>query len=70
MQKRFENLREGGLIELRASHPELRPDTTFVQEDIQVQTVEKGASPLIEVVSTGRQRFSVRGHDRRPEVGV
>src|SRR5260221_664306 len=29
--RRSFDLHEGGLIELRASHPELRPDTTFVR---------------------------------------
>src|SRR5262249_38437441 len=40
---------------------QLRPETAFVQADIQVRTAEKGTSPLIEVQSTGKQRFSVRG---------
>ena len=39
----------------------LRPDTAFVRADIQVQTAEKGTSPLIDVIPTGKQRFSVRG---------
>jgi D-alanyl-D-alanine carboxypeptidase/D-alanyl-D-alanine-endopeptidase (penicillin-binding protein 4) len=51
----------------------MRPECTLVQMDAQVQTVEKGRSPFVEVRSTGPQRFTVRGHiaaDARPAVRI
>jgi D-alanyl-D-alanine carboxypeptidase/D-alanyl-D-alanine-endopeptidase (penicillin-binding protein 4) len=39
----------------------LRPQTAFVHADFKVTTAEKGASPMIEVTSGGKQRFTVRG---------
>jgi D-alanyl-D-alanine carboxypeptidase/D-alanyl-D-alanine-endopeptidase (penicillin-binding protein 4) len=39
----------------------MRPETAFVQMDAQVQTAAEGTSPMINVVATGPQRFTVRG---------
>jgi serine-type D-Ala-D-Ala carboxypeptidase/endopeptidase (penicillin-binding protein 4) len=41
------------------------PNTAWVQMDAQVQTVADGTSPSIEVITTGPQRFSVRGRIAR-----
>ncbi len=44
-----------------AATVKLWPQTGWVQMDAQVQTVAGGTTPSIEVISTGPQRFSVRG---------
>jgi D-alanyl-D-alanine carboxypeptidase/D-alanyl-D-alanine-endopeptidase (penicillin-binding protein 4) len=43
----------------------MRPLTAWVQMDAQVQTVADGTSPRIEVITTGPQRFSIRGRIAR-----
>jgi serine-type D-Ala-D-Ala carboxypeptidase/endopeptidase (penicillin-binding protein 4) len=43
----------------------LWPETVCVQMDALVQTVADGTSPSIEVISTGPQRFTVRGRIAR-----
>jgi D-alanyl-D-alanine carboxypeptidase/D-alanyl-D-alanine-endopeptidase (penicillin-binding protein 4) len=39
----------------------MRPETDYVQIDAQVRTVEKGATPRLELEQVGPQRFKLRG---------
>src|SRR5579864_1538497 len=51
----------------------MRPECSLVQMDAQVETVEKGRSPHVEVHGAGPQRFTVRGHiavDAKPAVRI
>lgn len=48
-----------------AAAVKMRPQTAWVQMDAQVETVANGTNPRIEVITTGPQRFSVRGRIAR-----